>query len=162
MMRRRSVNCPEDTSRSTPPKGWQSPETLEQNYHVTPLIKVGDLGQGQTLGLVTLASTVPSDPPVYWSAYGIPANPHRIRLVNVDGGTGPVSNNAGSGGTAIPSSNSPILPLLGITVSHQRAWAWAYIFPYWQQFGASSEASFAEGSTIGSNGGYSVIVPEPA
>lgn len=93
----------QDTSgtTTTPPQGWQSPQTLEHNYHVTPLIKAGDLGQGQTLGIVTLASINPSDPPVYWSAYGIPAKPHRISLVNVDGGSGPVSNRAGSGETTL-------------------------------------------------------------
>ncbi|NMP23285.1 S53 family peptidase [Sulfobacillus harzensis] len=278
----------QDTSgtASQPPQGWQTPQTMEQNYNVTPLINAGDLGQGQTLGIVTLASIDPSDPYGYWSAYHIPAKPNRITLVNVDGGAGPVSNSAGSGettldveqsgslapdaniivyqapntdygfvdafinaisankvgslsaswglsetavnwliqngyespnyaqafneafqeaaaqgistfaatgdygayqavsdlgttnlavgnpadspyvtaagGTTLPSSQSPILPSLGITVPQQRAWAWDYFFPYWKQLGGTSEASFAESSTIGSNGGYSVIFPEPS
>ncbi len=271
---------------SQPPQGWMSPQSMEQRYNVTPLVQSGDLGQGQTLGIVTLASVNPSDAYTYWKAYGIPSARNRVTLVNVDGGAGAVSNSAGSGettldveqsgaiapdahiivyqapntdygfadaffnaisanqagslsvswgesetavnyyiaqkeespnyaqvfneayqeaaaqgistfaatgdygayqatsdlgttnlavgnpadspyvtaagGTTLPSSYSPILPQIGVTIGQERAWSWDYLFPLWQEFGASSEASWALQNFAGSNGGYSVIFPQPS
>lgn len=87
---------------TTPPSGWQSPQSVETQYDIKPLVSQGDLGQGQTLGIVTLASVNPSDAYAYWKAYGVPVtNPNRISLVNVDGGAGAPSLNAGSGETTL-------------------------------------------------------------
>lgn len=271
---------------SAPPSGWQTPSTMEQQYNVTPLVKAGDVGQGQTLGIVTLASMNPADAYQYWQSYGIASNPNRISLVNVDGGAGVPSlasgsdettldveqsgalapganiivyqapntdygfadafaqaisdNKAGSlsvswgesedavnysiaqgqespnyaqvfnelfqeaaaqgistfaatgdfgayqaysdlgttdlsignpadspyvtaaGGTTLPTSSSNLLGQLGINIPQQRAWGWDYLFPLWQQFGATNEQTWAVANIGGSNGGYSTIFREPS
>lgn len=272
---------------TAPPANWQTPQTLEQNYNVTPLIAKGDLGQGQTIGIVTLASINPSDAYAYWQAYGIPvSNQNRLSLVNVDGGSGAPSlatgsdettldveqsgslapdaniivyqapntdygfadafasaissNQVGSlsaswgqsedsinsaiaqdeessnyaqvfnelfeeaaaqgistfvatgdsgayeatrdngttdlnvgnpsdspyvtaaGGTTLATTaSSPLTTGLGITIAAQRAWGWDYLYPLWQEFGQTSEASWAEQLIAGGNGGYSELFPEP-
>ncbi|MCY0876830.1 MAG: protease pro-enzyme activation domain-containing protein [Firmicutes bacterium] len=97
-------------SSSTPPAGWQTPQDLEQHYNVSPLIKKGDLGQGQTLGIVTLASLNPSDAYAYWKAYNIPVSNHnRITLDNVDGGAGAPSLDTGSDETTLDVEQSGAL-----------------------------------------------------
>jgi kumamolisin len=272
---------------TAPPTGWNSPQNVQQLYNISPLSKNGDSGQGQTLGIVTLAGFNPSDAYSYWKAYGIPIKSNnRISVVNVDGGSGAPSLAAGSsettldveqsgalapaakvvvyqapntdygfvdaffnaissnqvgslsaswglseeevktliatgqetpnyaqafneafeeaaaqgistfaatgdygayqavsdagttglsvgnpadspyvtaaGGTTLPTSASPFLQQLGINVPQQRAWGWDYLFPLWQQFGAPDEQSWAQQNISGSNGGYSVIFPEPS
>lgn len=86
---------------SQPPAGWNSPQNVESLYNISPLANKGDLGQGQTLGIVTLAGFNPSDAYAYWQAYGIPASANRISQVNVDGGAGAPSLAAGSGETTL-------------------------------------------------------------
>ncbi|MDQ0190359.1 peptidase S53 [Alicyclobacillus cycloheptanicus] len=268
------------------PANVETPQDLENLYDVSPLIKKGDLGQGQTIGIVTLASLNPSDAYAFWNAYGIPSSSSRISLVNVDGGAGTPSLAAGSdettldveqsgalapdaniivyqapntdygfvdaffdaasenkvgslsaswglsedavnamvasgqetpnyaqafneafeeaaaqgisnfaatgdygayqatsdlgttdlsvgnpadspyvtaaGGTTLPSSDSPILQSLGISIPAERAWAWDYLFPLWQEFGAPDEQTWAEENAAGGNGGYSDIFAEPS
>lgn len=86
---------------TNPPTGVVTPQEFATHYDITPLYQRGDLGQGQTLGIVTLASLVPSDPTTFWQAYNIPANPNRVSEVNVDGGAGAPSAAAGSSETAL-------------------------------------------------------------
>ena len=84
------------------PGGVVTPQQFAQHYKVDPLYQSGDYGQGQTIGIVTLASLVPSDPYTFWKAYNIPStNPRRITTINVDGGAGAPSKAAGSGETAL-------------------------------------------------------------
>ncbi|PWI57317.1 hypothetical protein BM613_09400 [Sulfoacidibacillus thermotolerans] len=271
------------TSTDGPPAGSQTPADLAANYNVDPLYKEGDFGQGQTVGIVTLASVNPSDAYTFWKLNQIPVAPNRIQLVNVDGGAGPVSAMSGSVETTIdveqagalaPQANlivyqapntdygfadaffnavtanqadaistswgesetavnytiaqgqespnyaqvfneifmegasqgismfaaagdagaydaasdlgttnlsvdnpadSPYITAAGgttlpgiqnygaftIDIPQQRTWGWNYLWPYWQQFGASSEASFAEALVVGSGGGYSALFPTP-
>lgn len=77
------------------------PSFFVSHYNLTPLQQDGALGQGQTVGIVTLASVDPSVPETFWQATGIPASPSRIQLENVNGGAGPVSLNAGSDETTL-------------------------------------------------------------
>ena len=86
---------------SAPPAGWNSPQNVAQLYNISPLYQKGDVGQGQTLGIVTLASVNPSDAYAYWKAYGIQTSANRVSLVNVDGGAGAPSLSAGSGETTL-------------------------------------------------------------
>ncbi len=87
---------------STTPVGWESPQSVEQLYNISPVQQKGDLGQGQTLGIVTMASFNPNDAYAYWKAYGIKVpSKNRISLINVDGGAGTPSLNAGSGETTL-------------------------------------------------------------
>ncbi|MCY0891942.1 MAG: protease pro-enzyme activation domain-containing protein [Acidibacillus sp.] len=272
------------TSTAGPPAGSQTPQDFAANYNVNPLYTKGDYGQGQTIGIVTLASVDPSDAYTFWKLNNIKhVLGNRINLVNVDGGAGPVSAANGSVETTIdveqsgaiaPQANiivyqapntdygfadafldavtsnqadsistswgesetavnysiaqgqespnyaqafneifmegasqgismfaasgdqaaydasgdigttnlsvdtpadSPYITAAGgttlpgvqnfgnfsIDVPAQRTWGWDYFWPYWQQFGASSEASFAESTIAGSGGGYSTIFGTP-
>jgi kumamolisin len=70
-------------------------------YHVQPLYKHGLTGSGRTMGILTLASFTPSDAYAYWSAVGLTVTPHRIHVVNVDGGPGAPSDASGSTETTL-------------------------------------------------------------
>jgi kumamolisin len=70
-------------------------------YDVGPLYKQGITGAGRTLGVLTFASFTPSDAFAYWAAVGLKVNPHRIQIVNVDGGPGAPSDASGSDETTL-------------------------------------------------------------
>jgi kumamolisin len=67
-----------------------------KHYDVNPLYHSGVSGKGVTIGIVTLASFTPSDAYAYWSALGLNVASNRIREVQIDGGSGPVSDAGGS------------------------------------------------------------------
>jgi kumamolisin len=82
--------------------GTLKPADFASRYNLSPLLKAGHDGQGQTIGIVTLASLKPSDPEHFWSSIlKIKTKANRITLDNVDGGAGAVSANAGSGETTL-------------------------------------------------------------
>ncbi|KUO96070.1 S53 family peptidase [Ferroacidibacillus organovorans] len=273
----------QSTSSTSVPPGELTPAFVASHYNVNPLYKTNDFGQGQTIGIVTLASMNPSDAYSFWNTLGLATTPNRIHLVNVNGGAGPVSLQTGSDETTLdveqsgalaPQANiivyqapntdygfadaffqavsdnkagsistswgesepaiqatiasgqespnynlvfneiameaaaqgismfaaagdagaydasrdmgttqlsvdapadSPYITAAGgttiagtqnygsfsVTVPQERAWGWDYLWPFWQQFGASSEASFAEALVVGGGGGYSSMYAEP-
>jgi subtilase family serine protease len=57
-------------------------------YNLNPLYNRHIAGQGQTLGIATLATFDPADAYGYWSALGLNVNPNRIKEVAIDGGAG--------------------------------------------------------------------------
>jgi subtilase family serine protease len=67
-----------------------------RHYDVNPLYHSGITGRGVTIGIVTFASFTPSDAFAYWNALGLNVSPNRIREIQVDGGSGPVSDAGGS------------------------------------------------------------------
>jgi kumamolisin len=67
-----------------------------KHYDVNPLYHSGVSGKGATIGIVTFASFTPSDAFAYWSALGLNVASNRIHIVEVDGGSGPVSDVGGS------------------------------------------------------------------
>lgn len=73
-----------------------APADFALRYNVTPLYQAGDEGQGQSVGIVTLAATVPADAFSFWSTVGASTDPGRLQIVPVDGGAGAPSLNAGS------------------------------------------------------------------
>ena len=77
------------------------PSNLESHYNVNPLIQQGDLGQGQTIGIVTLAALNTPDAYDYWKNIGLKVSQKRITVNNVDGGPGAPSLSAGSDETAL-------------------------------------------------------------
>jgi subtilase family serine protease len=70
-------------------------------YNVTPLYKAGVKGKGQTIGIATLASFTPSDAFTYWKDAGLSVASTRITTIEIDGGSGPPSNDAGSDETTL-------------------------------------------------------------
>ena len=79
---------------------------MTPSYDVNPLIEKGVNGTGRTIGIVTLASFTTSDVFFYWNSLGLKVNPNRISIVNVDGGSGPPSDAAGSDETAVDVAQS--------------------------------------------------------
>src|ERR1700728_1952270 len=75
-------------------------------YDVNPLIARGVNGTGRTIGIVTLASFTTSDVFFYWNSLGLKVNPNRVSIVNVDGGSGPISDAAGSDETTLDVAQS--------------------------------------------------------
>lgn len=277
------------TSTSTsnsPPANMNTPATVVNRYDVQPLYQNGQYGQGQTIGIVTLASFQPQDAYTFWQDVKIPVLANRISVVPVDGGAGPVSLQSGStettvdveqsgalapqakivvyeapngGGTGFVDayfqavtqdvagsissswgtsetavqrgislgfispgypqafteaymqgaaegismfaaagdagaysasravggpknlsigmpSDSPYVTSAGgttlpgtqvyknfsLTVPHERAWGRDYLFPYWSQFGFSSEAAWATLRAVGGGGGYSAFYATPS
>jgi subtilase family serine protease len=83
------------------PLGERTPEDFESEYGLSGLESAGDLGQGQTLAIVTLASINPNVPVKFWGAMGVNAAPSRLTLDNIDGGAGPVKVKLGSDETTL-------------------------------------------------------------
>ena len=50
---------------------------------------------------------------------------------------------------------------LNIKIASQRAWGYTYLYPYWSDFGGTSEGQFAEEAIGGGGGGYSVLEQTP-
>jgi subtilase family serine protease len=90
--------------------GSLTPANFAKQYNLDPLYKAGFTGAGQTIGIVTLASIKPSDATFFWKhVLHITTRAHKIRLVNVDGGSGKVSNASGSGETTLDVEQSGAL-----------------------------------------------------
>jgi kumamolisin len=65
-------------------------------YDLLPMYALGVHGRGMTVGVMTFASFTPSDAFAYWSAVGLSVSQNRIRIVDVDGGSGAPSDSGGS------------------------------------------------------------------
>ena len=90
--------------------GSLTPEDFAKQYNLDPLYKEGATGQGRTIGIVTLASVDPATPEFFWSnILNIATKANRISLVNVDGGSGPVTDASGSGETTLDVEQSGAL-----------------------------------------------------
>jgi kumamolisin len=72
--------------------GNLTPASFARRYHLTPLLNRGFRGQGQTIGIVTLASMNPADATHFWSkVLKIRTKARRLKLDNIDGGAGRVT-----------------------------------------------------------------------
>ncbi len=90
--------------------GNLKPANFARDYGLTPLYRKGAAGQGQTIGIITLASMRASDATHFWSrVLKIRTKSNRIRLDNVDGGAGRVSAGLGSGETTLDVEQSGAL-----------------------------------------------------
>jgi subtilase family serine protease len=76
--------------------GFLTVKDFASLYDVQPLYQQGITGRGRTLGIVTLAAFTPSDAFAYWKAVGLNVDPHRLQIVNVDGGPGAPGDLSGS------------------------------------------------------------------
>jgi kumamolisin len=91
----------QDSNSATPSQtytGNLTPADFATNYDLTPLYTDGMTGQGETIGIVTLAGFAPSTATYFWNqVLDITTAPDRIKVRNVDGGPGAPSDFAGSG-----------------------------------------------------------------
>lgn len=86
---------------TTDPPGLWTVVDFGEYYDVDPLYATGISGRGQTVGIVTFASFTQSDAYLYWNSLGLKVNSNRIKVVNVDGGSGPPSDDSGSDETTL-------------------------------------------------------------
>lgn len=100
-----AVHAPQAAAGATP-RGAVSvnhtPKAFARSYGLDPLYAKGYTGAGQTIGIVTLASITPSAPYHFWRDImhlTVPAG--RLSVLNVDGGSGKPSLNAGSDETTL-------------------------------------------------------------
>jgi kumamolisin len=82
--------------------GGRTPADFARTYGLSPLYKKKAYGQGQTIGIVTFASLRPSDATHFWTkTLKIHTLSNRIKLDNIDGGSGRVSADNGSDETTL-------------------------------------------------------------
>lgn len=89
--------------------GTLTPADFAKQYNLDPLYAKGATGAGRTIGIVTLATLDPANAYDFWNYLGISTLANRITQVNVDGGSGPVSDALGSGETALDVEQSGAL-----------------------------------------------------
>jgi kumamolisin len=90
-----------NTTSTTDPPGEWTVFDYAQYYDLNPVYKQGATGKGRTIAILTLASFTQSDAYNYWSGIGLNVNQNRITEIQVDGGSGPPSNDAGSDETTL-------------------------------------------------------------
>jgi kumamolisin len=66
-----------------------------------------------------------------------------------------------AGGTTLPGT-IPLTATDSATIAAQRTWGWDWLWPHFADFGAPSEATFAEAEVVGGGGDFSAIEPTPA
>jgi subtilase family serine protease len=86
---------------TTNPPGELLVTDFAQYYDAAPLYNQNITGAGRTIGIVTLASFTPSDAFSYWSQVGLNVKSNRIKIVNIDGGSGAPSDASGSDETTL-------------------------------------------------------------
>lgn len=131
----------------------QLPQAFEKDYHLTSVLNAGSQGQGQTMGIVTLASVNPSVPAYFWKNVAhIAVLPNRLTLVNVDGGAGRVSLNSGSVETTLDVEQSgSIAPQAKIVVYQAPNTDYGFVDAFYQaasqNLAGSVSASWGESET---------------
>jgi subtilase family serine protease len=131
----------------------QLPQAFEKDYHLTSVLNSGSQGQGQTMGIVTLASVNPKVPAYFWKHVAhIAVLPSRLTLVNVDGGAGAVSLNNGSDETTIDVEQSgSIAPQAKIVVYQAPNTDYGFVDAFYQgasqNVAGSLSASWGESET---------------
>ena len=106
------IGVPKQAQPKAGPNTELLPADFANQYDLDPVYAAGGTGQGRTVGIVTLASVDPSIVSDFWNDIGLTgsqASASRVALDNVDGGSGPVSDELGSGETAIDVEQSGAL-----------------------------------------------------
>jgi len=85
--------------------GSYLPRFFEDRYGVSALHKQGLYGQGQTVGVLTLAPIEPNDVFQFWKLLGLTVDPNRLTVIDVDGGQ-ELANPRGSGETDLDAEES--------------------------------------------------------
>jgi kumamolisin len=81
------------------PDACNLPANFASQYGLDSLYGHGAMGQGQTIGIVTLAALDPGAPQYFWSTVQGISHPGSVTVENIDGGPGAPSDAAGTGET---------------------------------------------------------------
>jgi len=126
-----SVAAARTAAAGTP--GWLTVNDVAARYDVQPLYDAGVRGEGRTIGIVTLAAFTPADAFRYWSENGIETDPGRIRIVDVQGGPGPVNDRGGSGETTLDVQQAGgLAPAASIVVYQAPNDGRAFVGAFWR------------------------------
>ena len=87
------------------PDACNTPANFESNYGLTP-IESADAGQGQTIGIVTLAALDVGAPEYFWSNVLHIAHPGTVTTQNIDGGAPGPNFTVGSSETDLDTEQS--------------------------------------------------------
>jgi kumamolisin len=89
------------------PSACNTPKNFASDYDLTNLYKRGDRGQGQTIGIVTLAALDKTAPAYFWAnVMHLAPSGRTVKVVTVDGGPGAPSTAAGTGETDLDTEQS--------------------------------------------------------
>lgn len=95
---------------SAPPAACHTPGDFAKEYGLTGLYSRGFEGQGETIGIVTLAGLDTTAPPVFWkTVLGMTPSGRTLTVVTVDGGPGAPSTGSGTGETDLDTEQSGAL-----------------------------------------------------
>ncbi len=82
------------------PQDCNTPANFAQHYSMNALYQQNKVGQGRTIGIVTLAALDPGAPEYFWQHYlHLYSNHDRVTVKNIDGGPGAPDDASGTGET---------------------------------------------------------------
>jgi kumamolisin len=134
--------------------GNLTPADFAKNYDLGPLYRNGINGQGQTVGIVTLAGFDPATAYYFWNhVLNITSKPNRITVYNVDDGPGAPSETAGSGESDLDVEQSGALAPDANVVVYQApntdyGFADAFFAAASQNLAGTLSASWGESETL--------------
>jgi kumamolisin len=134
--------------------GNLTPADFAENYGLSPLYRSGVSGQGQTIGVVTLAGFDPNTAYYFWNnVLGMTPKQNRITVYNVDDGPGAPSEAAGSGESDLDVEQSGALAPDANVVVYQApntdyGYADAFFAAASQNLAGTLSSSWGESETI--------------
>jgi len=146
----------------------RTPANFASQYGLTSLYSKGAKGQGETVGIITYASFQPTDATYFWShVLKITTKASRIKIANIDGGSGPVSGSSletaldvEQSGAIAPQANIVVYEAPGTDYGQADAWFTAAsqniatsVSTSWGQSEILNEAMTANGTEAATFGG---------
>jgi subtilase family serine protease len=136
------------------PAGCNEPSDFASNYGLNSLYAGGASGQGETIGIVTLAALDPGAPRYFWHhILNLPSSGRTVTTDNIDGGPGAPSDASGSGETDLDAEQSGALAPDANVVVYQApntdsGFADAFFTAASKNVAESVSASWGESETI--------------
>jgi subtilase family serine protease len=136
------------------PDGCNEPSDFASNYGLNSLYASGAEGQGETLGIVTLAALDPTAPGYFWQhILNLPNSGRTVTVDNIDGGPGAPSDASGSGETDLDVEQSGALAPDANVIVYQApntdsGFADAFFTAASSNVASSVSASWGESETI--------------
>ncbi len=136
------------------PSACNLPSDFATNYGLNGMYSSGAEGQGETIGIVTLAALDPGAPQYFWTNIAdIPPSNRTLTVDNVDGGPGAPSNAGGTGETDLDVEQSGAVAPYANVIDYQApntdpGFADAFYEAASQNIATDVSASWGESETI--------------